>query len=545
MPDPGAPRHPELPADLLAAALVGTNRRPWSGESSLLEAAAIALARHRAGVLPAAGRSPVPAGPGRDHSALPTAAGLRLIRILGEGVPGGAQLAQELLAQWLAAAAAKGGHVPPVALPALLEAGRRNSIDPARAGAGRRPPRHLAGRHARRLAVAARRDGAVPLPSGAGRRSGRPGRVGERLGYLTAAAPDRPGRAGRDLLADDLGAGVVRRPGPVPDRARDRAVHRRRPVPRRRPSTTGARRCARPRSTCCAGCPARRWAPGWPSGRARDAAASGAPVGRTGWSSSRPRISTRRCAATASAPPRPAASGSSAWLLEEVVAGAPLDTWTPIRRLTDAVSTWPAATTGRRRCCTAGPRPPSRSSDADWASALVNDAGDAAALREAVRWDLHLVLPPDELARIAADVLRREDGIWPTGCWPSIPGDWPDELAVAVLETIAHRARTDRHSWQLGRAVPRRRAGHAAGGTRARSRGSPPSSTRSRPTSRGSGRWPSWRAPSPSATRCSRSSSDRSAPARRGPVRRGAGPARRRPTTGPGRPAGGCPRRRW
>ena len=30
------------------------------------------------------------------------------------------------------------------------------------------------------------------------------------------------------------------------------------------------------------------------------------------------------------------------------------------------------------------------------------------------------------------------------------PGQWPDELSVAVLETIAHRARTDRHSWQLG-----------------------------------------------------------------------------------------------
>jgi hypothetical protein len=29
------------------------------------------------------------------------------------------------------------------------------------------------------------------------------------------------------------------------------------------------------------------------------------------------------------------------------------------------------------------------------------------------------------------------------------PGEWPEELAVAVVETIAHRARTDKHSWQL------------------------------------------------------------------------------------------------
>jgi hypothetical protein len=29
------------------------------------------------------------------------------------------------------------------------------------------------------------------------------------------------------------------------------------------------------------------------------------------------------------------------------------------------------------------------------------------------------------------------------------PGAWPDELADAVVETIAHRVRADKHSWQL------------------------------------------------------------------------------------------------
>ena len=87
---------------------------------------------------------------------------------------------------------------------------------------------------------------------------------------------------------------------------------------------------------------------------------------------------------------------------------------------------------------------------AAWAEALVgNDARDnAAGLREAVRWDLHLVLPPAELARIAADFLRREDHL-ANRLLAVHPGDWPDELAVAVIETIARRARTDRHSWQL------------------------------------------------------------------------------------------------
>ena len=71
------------------------------------------------------------------------------------------------------------------------------------------------------------------------------------------------------------------------------------------------------------------------------------------------------------------------------------------------------------------------------------------ALRESVRWDLHLVLPPDELGRLAADALRREDAM-AHRLLAIHPGQWPEELCVAVLETIAHRARTDRHSWQLG-----------------------------------------------------------------------------------------------
>jgi hypothetical protein len=89
-------------------------------------------------------------------------------------------------------------------------------------------------------------------------------------------------------------------------------------------------------------------------------------------------------------------------------------------------------------------------------------------LREAVRWDLHLVLPSAELARIAADFLRRDDHL-ASRLLAVHQGDWPDELAVAVIETIARRARTDRHSWQLSElarsaalAMPPRYAPHLA-----------------------------------------------------------------------------------
>ncbi len=163
--------------------------------------------------------------------------------------------------------------------------------------------------------------------------------------------------------------------------------------------------------------------------------------------------------------------GAGAWLLEEIVAGTPLSAWTP-RFGRDAGAViglvrghdwesplrhgWARAAIAQR--------------DTAWAGALVaGDArADAGGLREAVRWDLHLVLPPAELARIAADFLRREDHL-AHRLLAVHQGDWPDELAVAVIETIARRARTDRHSWQLSElcrsaalAMPPRYAPHVA-----------------------------------------------------------------------------------
>jgi len=135
--------------------------------------------------------------------------------------------------------------------------------------------------------------------------------------------------------------------------------------------------------------------------------------------------------------------GVSAWLLEETLAGAPLGTWSDpatMLRLARGNDWESALLHGWAKAAIAQQHPA-------WATALIDEA--AAALRESVRWDLHLVIPPDELGRLAADALRREDGM--AHRLLSIhPGRWPDELSTAVLETIAHRARTDRHTWQLG-----------------------------------------------------------------------------------------------
>ena len=439
VPDPGAPRGPELPSGLLAAALVGTNRRPWTGESSLLDAAAVALTRRRAGVTPASGREPVPAAAPETTDPLPGAAGARLIRILGEGVPGGAQLAQELLAQWLSVAAERGGHVPPVALPALLDAGRRNSlIRPALALVAGRRGAWLAGMRDDWRWL--RDEVTVPPPPGADA-TWETGTPGERLSYLTsrrAADPDaarelleaswlRESSEDRARLLAALGTGLSPADDPFLDRALD---DRRREVReaalellRRLPdSSLRARMAARARAAVRV---ERRLA--------RPDRLVVAPPTELDEALRRDGVSAT--------PAR--GLGIGAWLLEEVVAGAPLETWdgpAAMLRLARGGDWETALLHGWAKAAVA-------QHDTGWAQALLSAA--AAALRESVRWDLHLVLPSAELDRLAVDALRREDGI-AHRLLSVHTGQWSEALSVAVLETIAHRARTDRHTWQLG-----------------------------------------------------------------------------------------------
>jgi hypothetical protein len=444
LPDPGTTRSPELPSEMLAAALVGTGRRPWTGASSLLDAAAVALAARRAAVMPATGRSGVPAAPPETSPALPYAAGRRLARILADGVPGGSQLAQELLSQWLAAAAERGGHVPPSTLPTLLEAGRRNSIlRPAIAQVAGRRGRWLAGMRAdwRWLRDEAATSAEAPEPSATSDDVWQTGSLGERLGHLAALRRTEPGRA-RELVestwatesSDDRArfVGALRTGLSLDDDAfLDRALDDRR------------------REVREAALELLRGLPGASLGaRMAERARAAVQVEHR-------RIGADRLIVT---PPEeltaelrrdgvgatPArGTGVSAWLLEEVVAGAPLAVWgDPATMLKLARGTdwelpllhgWAKAATAQ--------------SDTTWATALLGQA--SAGLRESVRWDLHLVLPSDELGRLAAEALRREDGM-ANRLLALHSGGWPDELSVAVIETIAHRARTDRHTWQLG-----------------------------------------------------------------------------------------------
>ncbi|BCY13898.1 SWIM zinc finger family protein [Actinoplanes sp. L3-i22] len=463
MPDPGAPRAAELPPEVLAAALVGTARRPWPGHPvrvgavrvdldragpaesdaaarpspavALLDAAAVALATRRAGFRPVPAKVPVVAAPVETAPALPVAAGVRLGRILRGGAPGGAHLEQELLAQWLAAAAERGGVVPPMMLPALLDAARRNTTvraDVARV-AGRRGG-WLAGQRADWRWLL---DEAAPVTVA----NWSTATGSERLGHLITLRRADPGRA-RELVAstwasdssDDrarflntFADGLARDDEELLERALD---DRRKEV--RQTAVELLRRL-----------------PGAAlGGRMRQRAHTAV------------RLVLSDPARLAVQPPEeldaalrrdgvgatPAhGTGAGAWLLEEVVAGAPLDSWTELEPsgylalargndwATPLLHGWAKA------AITQG--------DARWAATLL--AADAGVLREAVRWDLHLVLPPGVLARLAAEALRTEDGT-AHRLLALHPGPWPEPLSVTVLETIAHRARTDRHTWQLG-----------------------------------------------------------------------------------------------
>ncbi|GGK84453.1 hypothetical protein GCM10012284_18330 [Mangrovihabitans endophyticus] len=478
VPDPRpAATPPELPPELLATALVGTGRRTAdtgsvrvgdrrlslataggsdgvtvpptgsAGPASLLAAAGAAVVYRRAGVSPASGRRPVSRAPDETAAPLPSPASARLVRILEGGVPGGSAATHEILAQWLALAARHGGRVPPESLPALLDTGRRQSaVRPAIARVGGRRAGWLAAMQPPWQWLLAEEPGAPAADDPAVWETGT---GGERLAYLRRLRARDPAAA-RELIDDAwagesagererlvtvLGDGLSTDDEPLLERALD---DRRKEV---REAALDLLR-ALPGSAVC-----HRMGE-----RARTAVRlERRSVGRDRLVVEPPTdldAGLRRDGVTAQ-PPRGA--GISAWLLEEIVAGTPLEIWT------DDVGRDPAGVLALARGhdweapllhgwarAAVTQRAPS------WAAALVaHDARrNTVGLREAVRWELHLVLPPDELAAVAADFLRRADHL-ANRLLAVHRGVWPEELATTVVETVAQRARADRHSWQL------------------------------------------------------------------------------------------------
>ncbi|CAM5655508.1 HEAT repeat domain-containing protein OS=Streptomyces fumanus OX=67302 GN=GCM10018772_43320 PE=4 SV=1 [Streptomyces fumanus] len=210
--------------ELVTSALLGTDRRTPPGCApgpeaplALLDAAALATVRRRAGLRPApAAERPAPA-PEDRRPPLPAAAARRLAMLLADrpGTSGGGRRGtapdlMELLPQWLATANARGFAAPPETLPALLDAARgRTDLRPAAlAFAG---PRALwlarlnpDWRFALRAAPGG--DAALPRPEETDkvRRLWQEGLFAERVTLLTSLRGHDPAMA-RELLASTWG----------------------------------------------------------------------------------------------------------------------------------------------------------------------------------------------------------------------------------------------------------------------------------------------------------------------------------------------------
>ncbi|MFF5534945.1 DUF5691 domain-containing protein [Streptomyces cinerochromogenes] len=206
--------------ELVTTALLGTDRRPPADAApgraapvALLDAAAVATVRRRAGLRPArAARRPERA-PADPRPPLPARAAHRLATLLADRSGGGAGGRRgsspdltELLPQWLAAANAHGYAAPPQALPALLDAARgRTDLRPAALAFGGPRALWLARLNPDwRFALRAAPGGGATLPdpedAEAVHRLWQEGLFAERAALLGALRARTPGQ-GRELLA--------------------------------------------------------------------------------------------------------------------------------------------------------------------------------------------------------------------------------------------------------------------------------------------------------------------------------------------------------
>ncbi len=210
--DPGPDVAPADPGRDVAPADAGRDAAPADPDPDpaavLLDRAALLTAARRAGRRPGQA-DPLPQAEPDPRPAVSPAAGLRLARMLRGQNP-------ELLAEWLAAAAARGLRPPPQLLPALLDRARRAApAEPALprlvAEAGGPRARWLATLNpdweyaAVWLATLGADRAYAMARDQVGDDAWRLGRAAERRGYLAALLARDPAAA-RDLVADGWAA---------------------------------------------------------------------------------------------------------------------------------------------------------------------------------------------------------------------------------------------------------------------------------------------------------------------------------------------------
>jgi Family of unknown function (DUF5691) len=435
--------------ELLASALVGTDRRMPEGlaaadaPGALLDAAAVLAVTRRAGYRPVTGVPAPDAAPPDPAPAAGPPAAERLTRLLDTTVFDPDTRA-ELLVEWLVTAADRGVRVPGELLPALLDLGRRRrELRPLVVAAGGARAGWLAAQHPDwAYLIGERDDAAAADPS-----RWELGTTGQRAGYLAAVRRTDPAGA-RDLLAaawagetpEDratllavLGTGLSTADEAFLEAALDDRRREVRAVAldllgRLPGSAYQARMVARARA-----------------GLRRE---------RGMLVVVPPEACDREMRRDGIAPRPPAGVGERAWWLEEILARTPLSVWgEPARFLALRVAGgWlDVVLRGLARATTV-------SQDPAWAAALVDallaspgahDRPDDLLLVES----LYTALPPAERVARAVEALRRE------GAGRTAPGvdhllelcprPWPQPLADAVFAALDRYVQRSAPSWRV------------------------------------------------------------------------------------------------
>jgi hypothetical protein len=429
-------------ADVVATALVGTDRRPVpGGPSALLDKAAGLGLQRRAGVAAASG-VPAPEPASADRAPLASAAATtRLAGLLDPftAVDGrGAETKLELVDEWLEAGRLAAGEL----LPALLDLGRRHRrLRPALLAAGGERGRWLAAQRADwryLLGEADERELSEEWDLAP---------IGRRIGHLTAVRRRDPD-AGRELLArtwdtenaDDRAAllgtlevGLATADQDLLERALD---DRRREVRgtaldllAKLPESRYAERMAGRARACL---------------RIEPHRIEVRPPGQCDRSMQRDGVAAKP----------PAGTGQRAWWLEEVLARTPLAVWGAPRTLLDrpVAEEWVGVVRrGLGRAAAA-------QGSGEWAAALVDrlwpeattaQRPDDRLLLEA----LYEALPAPERAERAAAVLRADPGRATAAGVERLlelcPRPWPPALTDAALAAIEVLVRGGASTWRL------------------------------------------------------------------------------------------------
>ncbi|MER6916983.1 DUF5691 domain-containing protein [Streptomyces sp. NPDC000594] len=464
--------------ELVTTALLGTDRRtPPAGLSpvgrpggdpatALLDAAALHTVRRRAGLLPApAAERPEPA-PADPRPPLPAAARRRLEQLLADraapsagGRRGVAPDLTELLPQWLTTAQEQGYRAPSALLPAVLDAARaRTDLRPhALAFAGARALWLARFNPEWRFALRGASGGGVALPELSEPEKVRAlweeGLFAERVALLTAVRGQDPagglalltGSWGTEraedrlMFLDALRTGLSRADEPFLETAlgdRSRNVR----------ATAAELLAALPESALAA-----RMAERAVSCVAPDREGDGAAIAVEAPHSCDAEMQRDGVAATP-----PAGRGKRSWWLGQLVAAAPLATWTHRfgGRSPEEIVALPVADGWREELHTAWCRAAVRQGDAPWSRALLGPAGvppesGTGTPSLAARAELLAALPGDERAHWVAEFIAAHGLSEAFQLLGVCPVPWSRPLGHAVVDALDMARDAGSYPWSF------------------------------------------------------------------------------------------------